>query len=166
MESIQGMENSDAARNGDICVLTVVSTAHQEALEGLKDALQGKILVDTTSRVAFKDPIPPAPPSAGRVAQEILGPGVRVVSAFQNAPAHALREDLGKPLNMDILVFSDDVEAAEEVVKLAEGGGMRAFNAGMLDNAIVAEGITAVLIDLNRRYKSKTGAIKVTGIEK
>ena len=73
-------------------VLTVVQAAHQAALEGLKDDLQGKILVDATARVDFRDPSPPAPPAAARLAQDILGPGVRVVAAFQNVPAHSLRK--------------------------------------------------------------------------
>ena len=44
MDSISGMQNSNAARHAEICVLTVVQSAHQAALEGLKGDLQGKIL--------------------------------------------------------------------------------------------------------------------------
>src|SRR5512141_178205 len=100
-ERVSGMENSAAAREADICVLTVVQSAHQAALEGLKDALQGKILVDAAARVDFRDPRPPAPPSAARQAQDILGAGVRVVAAFQNVPAHVLKKNLGQPLHAD-----------------------------------------------------------------
>jgi NADPH-dependent F420 reductase len=164
-DTIMGMQNADAARNADICVLTVKHSAHQPALESLKAALQGKILVDTTARVDFRDPVPPGPPSAARTAQEILGPDVRVVAAFQNIPAHALKEDLDERLTADVFVFADDERAAEEVVKLAEGGGMGAYFAGDLDHALVAEGLTALLIALNKRYRSKLGAIRVTGIE-
>src|SRR5512141_2549530 len=46
----RGMENNQAAQAADICVLTVVHTAHQAALEGLRESLKGKILVDTTAR--------------------------------------------------------------------------------------------------------------------
>jgi NADPH-dependent F420 reductase len=166
MNAIQGMENAEAARNADICVLTVVQSAHQAALEGLKDALQGKILVDATARVDFRDPKPPQSPSAARIAQDILGPHVRVVGAFQNVPAHALRENVGGTITTDVLVCADDKAAAEEIIKLAEGGGMNAFYAGDLDNAIVVEGLTALLIALNKTYRSKKGAIKISGIEK
>jgi len=165
LDTIAGLENGDAARQADICVLTVVQAAHQAALEGLKADLQGKILVDATARVDFRDPRPPAPPSAARLAQEILGPGVRVVAAFQNVPAHALKKDLGQSLETDVLVCADDLEAAESVIQLAGAGGMCAYYAGNLDNAIVVEGLTSILISLNKRYGVKTASIGVTGLE-
>src|SRR3990172_3415622 len=58
IETIQGMVNNLAARDADICVLTVVHTAHQAAIESLGEDLQGKILVDATARVDFRDPRP------------------------------------------------------------------------------------------------------------
>lgn len=161
----KGLENSQAAREADLCVLTVVAEAHQAALESLKDALQGKILVDATARVDFRNPIPPAPPSAGRIAQEILGPGVRVVAAFQNVPSHALKKNLDQALDTDVLVCADDPEAAEQAIALAKAGGMRAYFAGNLDNAIVVEGITSLLISINKRYGVKTATINITGLE-
>ena len=166
LNTIQAMENGPAARRADICVLTVIQAAHQAALESLKDDLQGKILVDATARVDFRDPRPPAPPSAARHAQNILGPGVRVVAAFQNAPAHSLKKNLGGSLNTDVLVCADDLPAADQVIQLAQAGGMRAYYAGGLDNAIVVEGLTSILISLNQRYGVKTASIGVTGIEK
>jgi NADPH-dependent F420 reductase len=165
LENIHGMENSAAARQADLCVLTVVQAAHQSALEGLKEALQGKILVDATARVDFRDPRPPAPPSAARLAQNILGEGVRMVAAFQNVPAHALKKNPGQPMDADVLVCADDVEAAEQVIRLAEAGGMRAYYAGGLDNALVVEGITSLLISINQHYGVKTASIRVTGID-
>lgn len=166
IESIQGMQNTDAVKNANICVLTVVQSAHQEALEGLKEVLKGKILVDTTARVDFRDPKPPKQPSAARMAQDLLGPEVRVVAAFQTVPFHALREDINESMDMDVLVFADEDEAAQEVIMLAEAGGMEAYHAGGLDNAVVIEGLSAVLIELNKRYDSKNGAVRITGIEK
>ncbi|MEK6221050.1 MAG: NAD(P)-binding domain-containing protein, partial [Chloroflexota bacterium] len=94
IESITGMQNEDAARAADISVLTVVQSAHQAALTGLKDALNGKILVDCTARVEFRDPKPPSQPSAARLAQNIFGEGARVVAAFQTVPATALKKHL------------------------------------------------------------------------
>lgn len=160
---VRGMENNAAALAADICVLTVVYTAHEAAIENLHEALQGKILIDATARIDFRDPRPPAPPSAARLAQQSLGLGVRVVAAFQNVPAHTLRNNLGSSLETDVLVFSDDLRAADEAIKLAEAGGMRGYYAGGLDNAIVAEGLTAMLISVNKHYKTKTASIRVTG---
>jgi len=165
LNTIIGLENEKAAQQADISVLTVVQSAHQQALEGLKDVLIGKILVDATARVEFQNPKPPAPPSAARYAQEILGPGARVVAAFQNVPAHALRRSIGERIDTDVMVCSDDLEAANEVIKLAAAGGMQAFYAGGLDNAIVVEGLTALLISMNKHYGIRTASIGITGID-
>jgi len=65
-ETVRGLENADAVLQAEICILTVVQSAHQTALEGLKNVLQGKILVDATARVDFRTPKPPPPsPSIG-----------------------------------------------------------------------------------------------------
>ena len=162
-QRVIGLENGPAARQADLSVLTVVASAHQAALEGLKDDLQGKILVDATARVDFRDPRPPAPPSAARLAQNLLGPGVRVVAAFQNVPAHALVK-LDRPLETDVLVCADDPAAADQVIELAQKGGMRAYYAGNLDNAIVVEGITSLLISINKRYGVKTATVNIAGL--
>src|SRR5512138_2550560 len=117
---VRGMENGQAARLAQICVLTVIQSAHQAALMGLQEDLKGKILVDATARVDFRDPRPPMPPAAARQAQDLLGPDVRVVGAFQNVPAHLLKKSLGQALDVDVLVCSDDRDAAEQVCRLAE----------------------------------------------
>lgn len=163
IETITGMQNLDAARSADISVLTVVSSAHQPALESLKDALQGKILVDATARLSFPDLKPPVPPSAAEIAQGILGPSVRVVAAFQNVPAHALRV-LDQPVSSDVLVCADDLDAAKQVIQLAKDGNMGAFYAGKLTNAITVEGLTSLLIVMNKHHKVKTASIGITGI--
>jgi NADPH-dependent F420 reductase len=158
------MQNADAARMAEISVLTIVATAHQPALESLKEALQGKILVDATARLSFPSLKPPAPPSAAEIAQEILGPDVRVVGAFQNVPAHALRE-IDKPVKSDVLVCSDDWDAAQQVINLAQNGGMGAYYAGKLTNAITVEGLTSLLVVMNKHYKIKSASIGITGIK-
>jgi NADPH-dependent F420 reductase len=165
-DSIEGMENRQAAENADVCVLTTKATAHQAAIESLKSALDGKILVDTTARVDFRDPKPPKPPSAPRVAQDTLGSDARLVAAFQTIPASALRENIDAPMNMDVLVCSDDMAAAEDVIKLIEGARLNAYYVGGLDNAIILEGLVALLISTNRHYESKTGSFQVSGIVK
>ena len=165
LDTIRGMENRAAARQADICVLTVVQSAHQVALESLKIDLQGKILVDATARVDFRDPKPPYPPAAARTAQEILGSGARVVAAFQNVPSHSLKKNLGGTLDAEVLVCADDLDAAGQVIRLAEAGGMRAYYAGSLDNAVVIEGLTSILISLNKYYGVKTAGIHVTGLK-
>jgi len=89
---------------------------------------------------------------------------VRVVSALQTIPAHVLKKNLGQKLDADVLVCADDINAAKHVIQLVESGGMRGYYAGGLDNAIVVEGLTSILISLNRYYNVKTASIDITGI--
>ncbi len=163
---IEGMANEDAAQAADLCVLTVPYAAHAPTLKGMKEILQGKILVDVT--VPLKPPKVarvnvPAGGSAGLEAQAILGEGVRVVSAFQNVGAAHLAEGRER-IDCDVLVCGNDKEAKAEAIALAEAAGMRGINAGPLQNAGVVEGFTSVLIGINIRHKVKGAGIKITGI--
>jgi NADPH-dependent F420 reductase len=162
--SVSGLENCDAARKAHICVLTVAQSAHQQALEDLKDVLREKILIDATSRVDYRDPKPPDPPCAAQLARDLLDPSVQVVAAFQNVPAKLLTKGIGQPMDADVLVCSDDLHAAKQVIRLAEAAGMRGFYAGRLANANVVEGLTSILISLNKHYGVKDASIKVAGI--
>lgn len=164
LDTIRGMDNATAARTADLSVLTVQYTAHQSALNGLREDLKGKILVDATARVDFREPVPPSSPSAARYAQTLLGEDVRVVAAFQNVPAHLLKKNLTGSLDIDVLVCADDIDAAQQVGRLVEAAGMRAYYAGGLDNAVVVEGITSLLISMNKYYGIKTASIAVTGV--
>lgn len=164
IDTIQGMENSQAARTADLCVLTVLQEAHQAIIEHLKNDLVGKILVDTTARVEFQAPKPPAPPSAARMAQTKLGLEVRVVAAFQNVPANLLKKNLGRTIDVDVLVCADDLQAAQVVIQLSNAAGMPAYYAGGLDNAVVVEGLTSILISLNKHYGGHA-AVRITGLD-
>jgi NADPH-dependent F420 reductase len=159
---IRGMDNGSAAREADINVLTVVATAHEAALTGLKEDLQGKILVDATARIKFPNPKPPEPPSAARIAQELLGENVRVVAAFQNIPASALK-NLEKEMDSDVLVCADNREDAAVVEELIQAIGMNAYYVGDLDLAITLEGLTAVLVYLNKFNSIKHASVKIVG---
>jgi NADPH-dependent F420 reductase len=164
---IRGMVNPDAAAAADMVVLTVPYSAHVPILESIRAGLRGKILVDVT--VPLQPPkvsqvyIPPGG-SAAAEAQALLGSDVRVVAAFQNVGAAHL-QDPDHPIESDVLVCGDDKEAKAEVITLAEAAGMRGLDAGPLQNAVVVEGLTAVLIGINIRYKAKGAGIRITGID-
>jgi 8-hydroxy-5-deazaflavin:NADPH oxidoreductase len=161
---VSGLENRDAASQSEICVLTIVYTAHRQVLESVKVDLSGKILVDTTTRVDFRDPRPPEPPCAAQEAQNLLGPSVRVVAAFQSVPAKSLIKNIQQPMDADVLVCSDNIPAADEVIQLAQAAGMRGYYAGGLANAIVVEGLTSILISMNKHYGVKNSSVRITGI--
>ena len=165
-EQVRGMLNPDAAWACDIAILTVPYEAHTATLESVRETLAGKVLVDVT--VPVRPPKVsvvhvPAQGSAARESQGLLGDQVRVVSAFQNVSHVHLAED--HPIACDVLVSGDDAEAKEQVLRLVEAAGMVGWDAGPLANAIVAEGMTSVLIGINRRYKMKGAGIRITGID-
>ena len=160
-----GQDNLMAAKGCQIAVLTVPYNAHRETLLDLKEDLYGKILVDVT--VPLMPPKVdqvhiPAGDAAGLEAQEILGPDVRVVSAFQNISAAHLQEP-ERDIDCDVLVCGNDTLACEEVISLVEAAGMSGLHAGSLVNAIAIESSTPVLISLNKHYKIRDAGIRVTG---
>ena len=164
--AVHGLDNAYAARECDIAVLAVPYDAHSATLQAIKDAVQGKILVDVTAPL---DPdnkkkirrIPAG--SAGQAAQHFLGEGVRVVSAFQNV-SYTHLADLNEPLQCDVLVCGNDRDAKKQVIELARAAGMVAFDAGPIENSVVAEGLTAVLININIQFKVKNAGIQITGV--
>jgi len=165
-EQVRGMLNPDAASACDIAVLTVPYDAHGATLESVRQTLAGKVLVDVTVPVRPpKVSVVHVPPqgSAAQEAQALLGDQVRVVSAFQNVSHEHLEDD--HPIACDVLVSGDDGEAKKEVLRLVEAAGLVGWDAGPLSNAIVAEGLTSVLIGINRRYKMKGAGIRITGID-
>ena len=162
--TVQAMSNADAAAAAEIVTLTVPFSHQVSTLESVRDALQGKILIDVTvplvpPRVA-RVQLPPEG-SAGQIAQELLGEEVAVVSAFQNVAAAHLQE--GKGVECDVLVSGNKKDARQQVIKLVEAAGMRGFHAGMINNAAAAEALTSVLIAINKQYGCHAG-IKISGL--
>ena len=166
--TVRGTDNLSAAQAAAIIVLTVPYTAHSSTIESVKSACQGKVFIDVTvplmppkvSRVQM-----PAAGSASQEAQALLGDGVKVVTAFQNIGADHLK-DPHHPIDCDVLVCGDNKEAKASVIALAADAGMQAWDAGPLANAVVAEGLTSVLIGLNIKHKVKASGIRITGIER
>lgn len=161
---IASASNYDAAKQADIVVVTVPFSNQQAILEEIRPVVTGKIVIDTT--------VPLVPPKVMRVqlpaegcaalrAQALLGENVRLVSAFQNVAAHKLITD--EEIACDVLVCSDDKEAREAVVELADIAGLRGLHAGALANSAAAEALTSVLIFLNKTYKVDGAGIQITG---
>jgi NADPH-dependent F420 reductase len=165
-ERVRGMESASGADLAEIVVLTVPFAAQAGTAAAIKDKLQGKIFIDVT--------VPLVPPKVARVQlpaedscvvaiQELVGPEVRVVSAFQNVSAHKLK-DLKYQIECDVLVTGDDKQARAIVIGLASDAGLRGIDAGPLANSVVAEALTSALIHINRTYKIPDAGIRITGL--
>jgi len=166
LTSIKGMGNPEAALAAEVVILSVPYSAHQATLDGLKEVLSGKVVVDIT--------VPLQPPkvrtvhlpegkSAALEAQALLGESTKVVAAFQNVSAEHLA-DPAHQVDCDVLVCGNDAEAKTVVIKLVEATGMKGVDAGSLANSIAVEALTPVLLYINKAYSIKGSGIRITGI--
>jgi hypothetical protein len=165
---LEGMENPDAMAACEIAVVTVPYAAHRPTLEGLKDVLDGKIVVDVVVPImppkVTKVQMPPAG-SVALEAQEILGENCRVVDAFQNISYERLMNK-DEDVDCDVLVCGKSKAARQVVLGLVADTGLKGWDAGPIENAVVVEGMTSVLIGLNIQHKVKASGIRITGIPK
>lgn len=166
---VSGQENVAACSANDLLVLTVPFEGQAVLLKQLKPAFRpNSILVDAT--------VPLASSVGGRASRilgvwqgsaaqqsaELVPKGVTVVGAFHSVSADVTNGD--GPVECDVLVCSDDPEAAKVVIELAARiPGVRAIDGGKLENARIVEQITALLIGLNIRHKGHSG-IRITGL--
>ncbi len=163
---ITGAGNLEAAQAGEVVVLTVPYPAHAATLQSVQTALTGKVLIDVTVPVNPADITRVAVPAGGSAtleAQRLLGAEVKVVAAFQNISFTHLKK-LDTAIDCDVLVCGDDSNAKQTALQLVQDAGMRGFDAGPADNAIVVEGLTSVLLAINKRHKVKGAGIRITGI--
>jgi NADPH-dependent F420 reductase len=164
---LRGASNLEAAQMADVVVLSVPYESQETIIESIKPGLAGKVLVTVVAPLLGekKGRYAPAPGgSAAMEAQAQVGPETRVVAAFQNVSAHHL-VDPEHQIDCDVLVCGNKRADRAIAVALAKAAGMRGVHAGALQNAAVAEGLTAVLISINAIYKTRNAGIRITGID-
>lgn len=164
---LRGAENPAAIDGADLVVVATPFDALSELLAQVGSRLAGKIVLDvvnplirvdkqfTTDRLAEG--------SAAERMQTVLAHS-RVVSAFKNESAEELNR-VDHPVEGDVVVCSNDKEARERIMALVNRiPRYRAVNGGPLVNARALEAVTALLLNINRRYKAVT-SIKILGLE-
>ncbi len=163
---IESGDNAAAAA----CDLVVIATPWDSAAttaQEQSELLKGKIVISMANALVrvgheFQPLVPPRGSVAAHV--QVAVPGCRVVAAFHHLPAKELGH-LGSPIDSDVLICSDDSGAIEEVAEIVRQiPGCRPLDAGELSNATAIEAFTAVLLQLNIRYKTRV-APKLTGIK-
>ena len=157
-----GMTNQDSIRGADYVVIAVPYEGHARMVQDIKGQVAGKTIIDTVVPLNKGKPFVPPAGSALQEAQQILGEEAPVVGALHNISAVDLA-DVDSPLG-DVLVCGDKADAKEKVMEIIRRIGARAFDGGPASNAYVIEGLTGVIISLNRKYKSKHGSIRIVGI--
>ena len=166
-EKLVGMENVEAAHKADMVFITSPMNAHEKVLLLVKEAVQGKIVVDVTAPVnpdnQLENMFPPEG-SATQQAQAILGEDVEVVGALKNIAAATLM-NYKKKSNCDILVVGDDLTAKQKVMNLFREMGFTSYDVGAGEVCRTVEGLTSLLIYLNYAYHLRQPGIKIDQID-
>lgn len=165
------MENVAAAAAGELAIVSIPWEGIEQTIPPLADALAGKIVISVANALKFGRSgaiavqgaeLPAGAPSCAHAVQQ-LAPEAKVVVAYNNLPAAALqaRHHLGA----DVLVCGKSREAREAVIELTKDlPGARGLDAGPLANALIIEGTTALVINMNKRYGGEA-SLQITGLE-
>ncbi len=159
---VEGEANADAVANAELAVLAVNADAAVETARSLAGALGSTPLLSVASELGFDEdgarPGAEGSSLAERVAAVVDGP---VAAGLHSVAARNLGEEAP---DEDALVCGDDPAAKELALELASHVvAGRALDAGPLAAARALEGLTAVIVNLNRGYKAHAG-FRVTGL--
>lgn len=165
--AVSGALNADAARAAEWVVLSVPYEGLDDTVRSLAPSLDGKPVVSVVAPLAFEGGQPRAvlvpEGSAAELVQQ-LAPGSRVTSAFHNLSA----KELLKPderLNGDVIVCGDDAQAKTDTLGLVNIiRDLRGVDGGPLSNSRIVEELTALLLYVNMRAKSRA-TIKLLGLD-
>ena len=171
LAEIIGMANEDAAKAGDVLIMTVPLQAQIPTLKTIKEFCTDKIFLDATVplETAVGGPVSNLlhvnPGSAAeRTAKTLEGTGAKVVAAFNNISNSHL-SNIPEPIDCDCLICGDDEDAKKVATELIEKiPDLRAIDIGKLSKAHLIESITPLLIGLNIKYKSHYGGFRITGV--
>jgi NADPH-dependent F420 reductase len=164
-ELVSGMDNLSAAQEADIIVLTVPYSAHKAMCIHVKEAVKGKLVVDVTVPLIPPKVTKVQMPDAGSATMEaklVFGDEVQVSAAFQNISYEHLLNN--EEINCDVLVTGDSKLTREKVIQLVNDAGLIGWDAGPIENSVVVEGLTSILIGLNKKHGINNAGIRITGI--
>ena len=163
--AIEGTSNELAVAQADVVVVVVPYEAHRATLEGLRERLAGKIVVDAVVPMRFERGPRPVEVEAGSATEEaaLLLPDSRLIGAFHNLAAEVLLDPTAS-VDADVLITGNDAEAKAVISAIVEGiGGARAIDAGPLRFSRFVEGLTILLVGINGRYKAHS-SVRVSGL--
>ncbi len=163
---VEGYTNREAAERAEVLLLSVPYAGMQPILADVRAAAQNKIVINIAASLDPEKKSRAKPPAAGSVTAEVqqfFGDATRVVCAFQNISPEKL-ESVEEKIDSDVLVCGADKDTRAQVIELIRRIGVDAFDAGMLANAVAVEALTAALIAINLRYKTKGAGIRIVGV--
>ncbi|HEY7345598.1 MAG TPA: NAD(P)-binding domain-containing protein [Gaiella sp.] len=160
---VTGAANAGACRDADLVVLATKAEAAVETARELREAIGSTPVLSVAAELTFGSngvlPTPEATSVAARVQDVVEAP---VIAGLHSLAARNLGRD--EPPEEDALVCGDDAEAKAIVLELAERiTAGRAVDCGPLGSARALEGLTAVIVNVNKRYKAHAG-VRLSGI--
>jgi len=168
--NLKAAENSDAASEAELMVLTVPLAAQTSTCKSIKEGAAGKIVIDATG--PLESAIGGSPTrclylpegAAAERSQKVL-PDSKLICGFNNISSGALM-NFNEPIDCDCLIAGDDQEAKVTVAKLIDKlPGVQTVDCGPLERAQIIEKITPLLIGLNIKKTCKDAGIRITGID-
>ena len=161
---IKGFENGKAAEDADIVVVSIPYEHMESTIKGIKESFSDQIVVSPLVpmkkvRGSFVYSVPEKGCAALEL-RDLLPEGVSVVSAFQNVSAVKLA-DISKTLDYDVVVCGDDEKSKKVIMELAEQiPHLRALDGGILENSMMVEAMTPLLITVAIKNGMKNLSIK------
>jgi 8-hydroxy-5-deazaflavin:NADPH oxidoreductase len=159
--AVSSATNADAVEGADVVVLAVPYDGHDDLVRSLADRLAGKVVISCVNPLGFDRQGPyglDVPGGSAAQAAQALAPDARVVGGFHHVSAVTLWGEEDYLEHEDVLVCGDDEEAKAVAVELATAVTSRpGVDAGRLRIARQLETWTAVLISINKRYKTRSG---------
>ena len=163
---LRGVSNEEAARAGIVVLATPWDSCAPTA-KSFKELLKGKLVICMANALArvgneFHALYPPRGSIAADVQAAI--PLSRVSMAFQHLPAKELGE-IENNMEGDVLVCADEQDSIAQTIEIVEKmPDLRGLDCGSLANAAPVEAFTAVLLQLNRLYATRS-SVRITGLE-
>ncbi len=162
----EGCSNREATAKADIVILAVPYDGMMPILEDIKPVSTGKIIINIASSLDAEKKSRARINPAGSIAKEIqnfFGADAKVVDAFQNISPEQL-EKYDEKIETNVLVVGADRETRDKIIGIINKIGIDAYDAGSIQNAVVVETMTAALIAINIRYKTKGAGIRLVGV--
>ena len=166
--TVLGGGNSEMTEGADIIVLSVPPYYIVDTFKSIESAISPTSIIVSpavglkrSEAGNFYSSPPPSSRSVTEYAADASPDGVPLIGAYHTLPAHRL-SNLDDPLNFDTLVVGDDASAKQIVIEISnEINGLRAIDAGALENSAEVEGITPTLINISKSNKD----LKDLGVE-
>jgi NADPH-dependent F420 reductase len=161
---VEGAANEEAVRSAELVVLATKAEAALATARELRSAIGATAVLSVASELRFTRggvfPCADGTSLAERIQEELDGP---VLAGLHSLAASTLGGS--EAPDEDAFVCGDDPEAKALGLELAEHvTAGRAVDAGPLAGARALEGLTAILVNVNKRYRVHAG-LRVTGLE-